>query len=95
MNRSIAVAVLVCLNAALVVALVFGTTSQTAHAQVVGANYLVTTGQINADNDAVWVLDLASRRLAALRFDKTKKRLVAIGPTGGRDLRRDFSRASR
>ena len=83
---------LICLNAALVVALVFGATRTTASAQVVGAagNYVVVTGQIGSDSDAVYVLDLASRRLAAWKWDRTSKRMVALGR--GRELARDFGR---
>ena len=82
---------LVCLNAGLVVALVFGATASPARAQGVGAagNYVVITGQIGSDWDAVYILDLPTRRLAALKFDKTSNRLVRIA---GKDLKRDFGR---
>jgi len=83
---------LICLNAALVVTLVFGATAERAYGQAMGSNYLVITGHINTDHDAVWILSLAERRLSGLRWNKTTKRLAAIGPSGGRDLRRDFSR---
>ena len=91
MKRTI-IAALICLNAALVVALVFGATTERAYGQVMGSNYLVLTGNVNENNDAVYVLDLSTRRLAAWRFDRTRKRLIAIAAGGGRDLMRDFNR---
>ena len=84
---------LVCLNAALLVALVFGATTEKAYGQVLGANYLVVTGAINDDYELVYVLDLGTRRLAAWRFDRTKKQMVPIARGGGRNLMEDFSRA--
>ena len=47
------------------------------------------TGKIEAAFDAVFVVDLKSRRLAAWRFDRTAKRLV---PYKGRQLPVDFKR---
>ena len=84
---------LICLNAALVVLLVFGATAQPAYAQALGASYLVTSGHINDYYDAIYVVDLTNRRLSALRFDKQSKRLTGIGPRGGRELAVDFNRA--
>ena len=89
MKHAVIVA-LICLNAALVAALVFGAGTQKAYGQVIGANYLVITGQVNRDNDAVYVLDLATRRLAAWRWDG--RRLASVGGGGGRELLRDFNR---
>jgi hypothetical protein len=88
------IAALVCLNAALLLALVFGAGTQKAYGQVIGANYLLMTGHVNEDNDAVYVLDLASRRLAAWRWDKTAKRLAPIAAGGGRELLQDFNRVT-
>ncbi|MDY7009814.1 MAG: hypothetical protein SVV80_03590 [Planctomycetota bacterium] len=97
MKQAIIVA-LVCLNAALVVALVFGTGTQAADAQVIGGgtNYILITGDIREDYDAVYILDLGKRRLAAMRFDKSKG--IAKGrlvPAGTRELLRDFERTDR
>jgi len=82
---------LVCVNAALLAALVLGAGAPKAEAQVFrgGADYLMMTGHIGTDWDAVYIIDLAQRRLAAWQFNKTRKRLVAIGV---RDLKNDFRR---
>ncbi len=96
MKKAIVVA-LMCLNAVLVVALIAGARTEKAYGQVLGANYLVVTGNIQANYDAVYVIDLASRKLAAWRYEKDKKPagVVSITPGGGRELRRDFGRAAR
>ena len=80
---------LVCVNAALLLALVLG--SQPAKAQAVrgATDYLLVTGRLTSTSDAIYVIDMAERKLAAWRFDKTDKRLVQYK---GRDLARDFRR---
>jgi hypothetical protein len=84
---------LVCVNAGLLAALLLGT-AQPAQAQAYGgADYLVVTAQIAVDWDAVWVLDMAKRRLRAFGFNKQSNRLVPFG--GGRDLARDFTPQNR
>lgn len=90
MKKAILVA-LVCLNAALAAVLVFQAAAP-AHAQVIGggSNYVVVTGPIGTNTDALYVLDLASRRLRGFYFDRNAKKLV---PTAdGRDMKRDFGR---
>ena len=90
MKRAIIVT-LVCVNVALLAALVLGAATPKAEAQAYrgAADYLLMTGHIGDNWDAVYVLDLAKRRLAAWQFNKTRKRLVAIGT---RDLKDDFRR---
>jgi hypothetical protein len=93
MKQMILVA-LACLNAALLVALVFNAgapTGETAEAQIVGggADYLVMTGAVAQNYDALYVLDLSSRQLAAWKFDKKDNLLKLIGR---RSLLRDFGR---
>jgi len=85
------VALLICINLGLVVALLFGPATTPAEAQVIGggADYLMVTGQIGTNWDGVYVIDLDSRRLLALRWDKTQKRMLAIR---GRSLTSDFGR---
>jgi len=94
--KNVLVVALMCLNAALLVVLIAGVATEEAHGQVFGTNYVVVTGNIRADYDAVYVIDLARRKLAAWRFDTEQKpaRLVCITPGGGRDLTRDFRRSA-
>ena len=82
------IVLLVCLNAALLVALMVGSAVPT-QGQVVGggADYILLTAHIGSDWDGVYVIDLAKRRMLMLYFDKTKKRLL---PYRGVDLTTDF-----
>ena len=88
MKRALIVT-LVCLNLALIAALVLGASTPPARAQAFrgGADYLMVTAAFSSSNDAVYVLDMAQRRLVALAYDKTAKRLL---PMRGRQLERDF-----
>ena len=92
--KNVLVVALKCLNAGLLVALIAGVGTEKAYGQVMGSNCLVVTGNIRADYDAVYVIDLGRRRLAAWRYDAEQDppRLVCITPNGGRDLKRDFKR---
>ena len=93
--KHVIIVALVCLNAAMLVALVFGTGTPAANAQVIGggSNYIMITGDIRQDYDAVYIMDLSKRKLAALKFDKrgglAKGRLI---PAGIRELPRDFGK---
>jgi hypothetical protein len=88
--KSALVVLLVCINLALLAALVVVNVSP-ANAQTErGANdYIMVTGKVEAGFDAVYVIDLKTRRLAAWRFDRTKKTLVAYK---GRVLETDFNK---
>ena len=80
MKKAMIVA-LVCLNVALLGALVFVAEVPPAHAQATfgGTNYLMVTAKIDKNTDALYVVDLASRRMAGFEMDTTKKRMVAFG----------------
>jgi hypothetical protein len=86
---------LAAVNVALLLALILqpGVNPSPAGAQDArtGTDYMVVTGKVSANDDAVYVLDLGKRRLRAWQMDKTKKVLV---PFDGRDLSRDFPAAS-
>ena len=81
---------LVCINVALLAALI-GVNLNRAEAQTLrgGNDYILVTAKIEAAFDAVYVIDMRSRRLAAWRFDRTAKRLI---PYKGRTLETDFKR---
>ena len=89
MKKALIVA-LVCINVALLAALI-GMNLRTAQAQTErgGNNYLMVAGRIPDGLDAVYVVDLKTRRLAAWSFDRTAKKLRIFPP---RPLGRDFPR---
>ena len=93
--KKIAIVTLVCINVALLATLV-STTLSRADAQAavttvrVPPNYMLMTGHIRANEDAVYVLDVNARILAAWEFDHTAKRLERIRLM--RDLSKDFNR---
>lgn len=82
---------LVCINVLLVAALVFTAGTPRANAQVYrgGADYLMVSGHVGTDWDAVYILDLGGRKLLGLRYDKTRKQMM---PIRGRELNNDFRR---
>ena len=93
MKQAIIVA-LVCLNAALLVALAFGAGAKPAHAQAIGGrgDYGVLSAQISRSNDALFLLDTATRQLAVITFDQQKERMRVVAK---RDLGVDFQRKTR
>ena len=90
MKAAIIVALL-CVNAALVMMLAGTPNAPVANAQVVGgaSDYVMITAKVQSDNDAVYVIDLATRRLKVWKFDKNSNRLQTVGVV---DLKRDFGR---
>ena len=85
--------VLVCVNVALLGALVVRTLPQ-AEAQPVyvsapqAPNYLIMSGKVAASQDVIYVLDVTSRRLAAWEFSQNTKTLERVRLM--RDLTADF-----
>lgn len=51
------------------------------------SDYIVQTGAVGTSWDALYIVDLQSNRMAAWKWDKTRRRLAVID---GRDLSRDF-----
>ena len=93
MKRALVVT-LVCINAALLLALVIGVNASDAKAQgIVGArtDYLIMTGNIGRDNDAVYIIDVTRQGMVAFHFVKGKKKLVAF--RRGRKLKTDYRKA--
>jgi len=84
------IAALVCINI-LLVAVLINANAPTAKAQTErGANnYLMVTGRTESGYDAVYVLDLKTRKLLGFRYDRNAKRLV---PYRGRVMTDDFKR---
>jgi len=91
-----AIVALLCVNAVLLVMLVAGPgAAPKAYGQVIGSNYLVVTGNIYSDYDAIYILDLSTRRLAAWRYEKRKRPYGMSAVAAGRELLRDFGRTTR
>ena len=76
MKKALIVALL-CVNVALLAALI-GVNLDAADAQTVrGANdYIMATGKVESTFDAIYVVDMKTRRLAGWRFDRTAKKLA-------------------
>ena len=89
--KRVSIVALVCINVGLLLALVLGTQAPQAKAQTVGGrtDYVVMTGKITSNSDALYVIDTGRRSLAAWKFDRTSKKLIPFRP---RDLKNDFRR---
>ena len=83
------IAVLACLNLALLAALIGHGTQRSAVAEGVRGQpeFMMVAGRTAADSEVVYVVDAARGKMLAWKFDLTRKRLV---PYSGRDLMRDF-----
>ncbi len=89
MKKALIVA-LVCINILLVAVLVnFNATKAQAQTERGANNYIMVTGRVESSFEAVWLLDLKTRKLGAWRFDRTRKILV---PYTGRILTTDFGK---
>ena len=88
--KNVAIVALVCVNV-LLLALVIGQAMPRAFGQTMrgASNYQILAGQLEADYDAVYVIDMDTRRMAAWKLDRGTKRLT---PFQGRDLNNDFRR---
>lgn len=90
MRRTTILTLLVCLNLALLTGIVMAaTTPRVAHAQATGlsGNYLVVTGEIQDEFDAMYLLDLQHRTLHTFFFRKGTNDMEYAGY---RNLERDF-----
>lgn len=84
------IALLVCVNVALLVGIFIATTTpKPAMAQGTGlnGNYLAVAGEIQDQYDAVYMIDMRSHILHAFQFDRGKRQYEYVA---GRDLQRDF-----
>jgi len=88
------IAMLVCVNVGLLLALILGAGVPDARAYsgpgaLLQNNTIMITGQIREDEDAVYVIDMATERLGAWRFEGKSpvRRLRALGV---RDLKVDL-----
>ncbi|MHC4294227.1 MAG: hypothetical protein ACYSTL_01435 [Planctomycetota bacterium] len=91
--KKVLIITLVCVNVVLLASLILVAGVGRAEAQVYrgGTDYLMVTGKIGTNWEAVYVIDMETRRLLAWRFDRTKNRLLRFR---GRMLQNDFRRGS-
>jgi hypothetical protein len=90
MRKSTLLALLVCVNMALLTAIVLRTYSPpAAYAQGtgLGGNYVMVAGEIQDGYDALYLIDTQSRYLHALYYDRGTN---SLRHGGYRSLRRDF-----
>lgn len=90
MTKSTWITLLVCVNLIFLTGIaVFGFTPRAALAQgtSLSGNYLVVSGQIQSQFDALYLIDLRERTLHTFYFDKGGNELKWAGY---RDLERDF-----
>ena len=90
--KKMVIPVLVCLNVALLLALIHASTPQVG-AQLRGAtDYVAVTGRITVDTDVLYVIDIGKKRMASFVFklDKGKGKMF---PFGSRRLKADFPEA--
>lgn len=90
MNKSAWLSLLVCVNLILLTSIaLFGFTPRSALAQgtALSGNYLVVSGKIQTNLDALYLLDLRERTLHTFYFDQGSNDLKWAGY---RDLERDF-----
>jgi hypothetical protein len=87
------IAILICVNVGLLMALIVGIDAPKAQANYPGAvmpnNTIMITGQIRANEDALYILDMASEKLAGFEFQRkgSTRKLRALG---ARDLKIDL-----
>lgn len=80
---------LICVNVALLVALTLqmDTSAGAQDEYFPRTNYIVVTGQIESGYELVYIIDMATQRLGALKYDLSRKQMV---PYEGRSLENDF-----
>lgn len=94
--KKILIISLVCLNVCLLAAVIFSShTMPQAQGQIVGGgvDYLMIPGRVGGglSSQAVYVIDLATNRMAATYVNRDKK----LAPVYGRKLDGDFRRTSK
>ena len=81
---------LIALNAVLLAALMFGTATEPAHAQVIGGgtDYIMVPVMMNVNSDGMAIIDIGQQKLTAIRLDLKTQRAVVFRM--GRQLSTDF-----
>jgi hypothetical protein len=92
--RRVTIIALVCVNILLLLVLAWEVGAPPAKAQVLGggSNYVLQTGRFGQNRDALFVLDLRTRRLLAFRPRKTADNQIRLRVFRGLRLLREFER---
>jgi len=71
------------------VAMLFNNSAPSAQAQTMhgGNDYVMITGRTESGVDAVYIIDLKTRKMGAWRFDRNTKKMM---PYRGTDLKANF-----
>ncbi len=78
--KKLITAALVCLNLGLLTGLVVSTTAEApADGYFNETNYLMVTGKIESNYEIVYVIDLATQQIGAIKADRGTHRLSAMG----------------
>ena len=88
------IAVLVCINVGLLATLILGANAPEAQAYygagaIMPNNTIMITGQIQRDEDAVYIIDMATEKLKAFEFQRVGA-VKKLRPLGTRDLKLDL-----
>ena len=88
--KKILIISLIALNAALLAALMLGSATQPAHAQVIGGgtDYIMIPVMMNINSDGMAIIDIGQEKLIAVRLDVKSQRAVVFRM--GRQLSSDF-----
>ncbi len=84
------IAVLVCMNLALLASILFvtaGPPAAYAQAGAISNNYALVTGEISSDFDATYLIDVRAKRMYTFTLERGRGTLVY---SGFRDLEQDF-----
>ena len=93
--KKLLIVALVCVNVCLLLTLIAGegflrkAEAQPLEGALLQNNYIMLTGQIQQNNDAVYIIDMANRRLGVWQMDSAAKRLSRMAV---RNLRTDLSK---
>lgn len=90
MNKNTSLSLLVCVNLVLLTALVLSSYSPPAacaQGTSLASDYMVVAGEIQDQHDALYIIDLRTRILHVLYFERGQKRLRYAE---SRDLEQDF-----
>ena len=88
-TKRVILVMLVIVNMGLLVGLVQANLPPAQAAPFKTTNYVVVAGRVSSSLDAIYVIDLATQQMAAFSWDKTAKRMRAIGRR--RELPDDFN----